>query len=157
MTLSKRPVRIYSDTTVFGGIVDSEFVEASSLFFQRIQEGRFTLVLSGLIQQEIARGPQIVQNLLDSCLRTAEIVDITIEALELQRAYIDAGYVRAKSHNDALHVALATVNRCSIIVSWNFRDIVNYRKIPLYNAINAINGFGNIAIYSPLEVIKDDE
>ena len=44
-----------------------------------------------------------------------------------------------------------------LIVSWNFRDIVNFRKIPLYNAINATLGYGNIAIYSPLEVTKDDD
>jgi hypothetical protein len=106
---------------------------------------------------EISRGPLEVQQLLDQSLDTAEIVDITAEALDLQRSYIDAGFVRAKSHNDALHVATATVNHCAIIVSWNFRDIVNFRKIPLYNAVNGMQGYANVAIYSPLEVTKDDE
>jgi hypothetical protein len=157
LLFSKRPVRVYSDTTVFGGIADPEFAKASRLFFQRVQEGRFTLVLSGLVEQEVAVGPQEVQELFDRSLPFAEIVDITAESLDLQQAYIDAGFVRARSHNDALHVAAATVNHCALIVSWNFRDIVNFRKIPLYNAVNGMQGYGNLAIYSPLEVIKDED
>ena len=62
-----------------------------------------------------------------------------------------------KSLDDALHVAMASVNECQAIVSWNFRDIVNFRKIPMYNTINTLNGYGSIAIYSPLEVIEDDD
>ncbi len=60
----------------------------------------------------------------------------------------------SKSAEDALHVALATTWSCSIIVSWNFRHIVHFEKIPLYNAVNVLNGWGHIGIYSPLEVIE---
>jgi predicted nucleic acid-binding protein len=157
MSIDEPPVRVYSDTTVFGGIVDPEFEKTSRLFFQRVQEKRFTLVLSALVVQEISRAPQEVQELLALHLPAAEIVDITADALNLQQAYIDAGFVRAKSHNDALHVAVASIHRCALIVSWNFSDIVNFRKIPLYNAVNAAQGYENLAIYSPLEVTKDDD
>ena len=87
----------------------------------------------------------------------AEVVEINDRALDLQQAYIDAGFVRAKSHNDALQVATATVHRCGLIVSWNFRDIVNYRKIPLYNAANQMHGYGSLSIYSPLEVTTNED
>ena len=114
-------------------------------------------MLAGLVEQEISRGPQEVQDLLAAHQSVSEIVAITAGALDLQQAYLDAGFVRAKSHNDALHVAVATVHQYAMIVSWNFRDIVNFRKIPLYNAVNATLGYGNIAIYSLLEVTKDDD
>jgi len=58
---------------------------------------------------------------------------------------------------DATHVSLATVSGCSLIVSWNFKHIVNYKKIPLYNGINKVKGYSEIGIYSPLEVIDNDE
>ena len=58
---------------------------------------------------------------------------------------------------DALHVALATVTGCDLIVSWNFKHIVNYRKIQQYNAVNALHGYGSIAIYSPLEVVDNED
>jgi len=41
-----------------------------------------------------------------------------------------------KSEVDALHVAVATVSNCRLIVSWNFKHIVNFQKIPLYNGVN---------------------
>jgi hypothetical protein len=52
---------------------------------------------------------------------------------------------------------LATVSRCSIIVSWNFKHIVHFRKIPLYNAINLTRGYSTLAINSPSEVIEDED
>jgi hypothetical protein len=57
---------------------------------------------------------------------------------------------------DALHVALATVARCAMIVSWNFKHIVSFRRIPLYNAVNKTNGYSEIGIFTPQEVIEDE-
>jgi len=79
---------------------------------------------------------------------------ISNEVLKLRDAYLNARIVSKKFSNDALHVAFATISECSIIVSWNFKHIVNFEKIPLYNAINIINGYKQVAIHSPLEVIK---
>jgi hypothetical protein len=50
-------------------------------------------------------------------------------------------------------VAIASVNRASMIVSWNFRHIVHYEKIRGFNAVNLREGYPPIAIYSPKEVI----
>ena len=58
---------------------------------------------------------------------------------------------------DALHVALATTTECDLIVSWNFKHIVNYRLIPRYNAVNVLMGYGQLAICTPTEVIGDEE
>ncbi len=61
--------------------------------------------------------------------------------------------VNIKHANDALHVALATVSQCLLIVSWNFRHLVHFQKIPWYNTVNVSNGYHAINIFSPLEVI----
>ena len=82
---------------------------------------------------------------------------ITAEATRLQAAYLSASILTDKSSDDALHVAIATVSECSIIVSWNFKHIVHFDKIPLYNAVNRQNGFPEIAIYSPREVIEYED
>ncbi len=86
----------------------------------------------------------------------AEITQVTQEALLLQQQYINSGVVTLKSSEDALHVAIATVSQCSLIVSWNFKHIVHFDKIPKYNAVDTLNGYGVIGIYSPLEVINYD-
>jgi hypothetical protein len=86
-------------------------------------------------------------------LINAEIADVTTDALQLRQAYIDAGILSPQWSDDALHVALATVTGCTMIVSWNFKHIVHYQKIPLYNTVNVSQGYNAIFIYSPLEFV----
>ena len=83
-----------------------------------------------------------------------EFVEISEEALRLRQAYLDEAVVTPRWADDALHVAMATVAGCSMIVSWNFRHIVHSRKIPLYNAVNTLRGHAVLAIHSPWEVIE---
>ena len=77
--------------------------------------------------------------------------------MALMEAYLTNGIVSPKYRADAQHVALATVSRCDIIVSWNFKHIVNFRRIPMYNAVNILRGYSDIAIYSPREVTENEE
>jgi len=150
-------VRIYADTSVFGGVFDEEFEGPSKAFFDTIKKTKFLLVTSELVRQEIQAGPKSVHELFFDILPIADIAEITAEALNLQQAYTDAGILSEKYSTDALHVALATVSQASLIVSWNFRHIVNFQKIPMYNAVNTLHGYNEIAIYSPLEVIEYED
>jgi hypothetical protein len=158
--MSKEMVRVYADTSVFGGVFDVEFRSASQLFFEQVRHGDFRLVVSEVIRKEIQGAPATVKELFDEMLINAEIADVTTDALQLRQAYIDAGILSPQWSDDALHVALATVMACTMIVSWNFKHIVHYQKIPLYNAVNVRQGYNAIFIYSPLEVVgygKEDE
>lgn len=98
--------------------------------------------------------PQSIREFFARYEAVAEIVTITPEMYVLRQQYINSGIVTPKSAEDALHVAIATVTQCSLIVSRNFRHIVHFDKIPKYNAVNTLNGYGQIGIYSPLEVIN---
>lgn len=145
--------RTYVDTSVFGGAFDEEFETPSKMFFDLVKEERFRLVISDVVSREIAGAPESVMKLFDEMLPEAEVVRITDDALGLRQAYLDASIVSPRSADDALHVALATANGCAIIVSWNFRHIVHYEKMEQYNAVNTLQGFGRIAIHSPLEIV----
>jgi predicted nucleic acid-binding protein len=149
----QRPVRVYADTSVFGGVFDAEFAEATAEFFQEVKFGRFVLVTSAVVQDEIAAAPAKIREFFAAQLATAEIGDISTDALLLQQAYLAAGILTPNWAADALHVALASAHNCALIVSWNFQHIVHFRKIPLYNAVNKVRGYAEIGIYSPREVI----
>lgn len=150
----KKEIRLYADTSVYGGVFDDEFSETSLLFFKQIRIGRFKLVSSDVVSQELQEAPLKVRALFQEYLSDIEIVEITTEALELQHAYIAEGIVPQKAYGDALHVALSTTAGCDGIISWNFKHIVNFQKIPLYNAVNVLHGFNTIFIHSPLEVVN---
>ncbi len=127
------------------------------MFFDQVRLGRFKLVISAIVQAEVEPSPLEVRRLFEEMAGLAEIVEPTPEALDLRDAYLQAGILGKRSADDAFHVALATVSRCAMIVSWNFQHIVHFRKIPLYNAVNALRGFSTLAIYSPREVIEYEE
>ena len=150
-------IRTYADTSVYGGLHDKEFAEASRTFFDHVRAGRFSLVISAVIDDELEEAPSRVRNDYESLLPLAAIADVTDEALELQQAYLDAEILTPTWEDDALHIALATVSECELIVSWNFQHIVHFQKIPQYNAVNALHGYDEIAIHSPSEVISDDD
>jgi len=152
-----RQLRVYLDTCVFGGAFDNEFSPATQAFFAQVRSGRFRPVLSALIEDELLTAPLPVRALLDEMLPYGEMVYPTADALQLQAAYLTAGILTPKWADDALHVALATVMQCNVIISWNFRHIVHYQKVPQYNAVNMLNGYGVIAINTPAEVLVYDE
>ncbi len=151
------PIRVYADTSVFGGVFDPEFRVASQRFFELVRQGRLQLVVSLAVQREVEAGPADVGALFQDLLPVMELIETPATAFRLQEAYIVHGVVSAKQGTDALHVAVATVMGCAMIVSWNFRHIVSFRRIPLYNAVNCLNGYHPVAIYSPLEVVNDEE
>jgi predicted nucleic acid-binding protein len=151
--MKQKTIKLYADTSVFGGPFDEEFSESSRLFFDQVRRGRFLLIVSAVVQAEIAPAPRAARELFEEMLAYAEIVEPADEALVLRQAYIDEGILPPASADDALHVALATVSECFAIVSWNFKHIVHFRKIPLYNAVNALHGYHAIGIFSPREVI----
>ena len=155
--MTKRLIKVYADTSVYGGVFDEEFIEASQAFFDLIRNGYYTLCVSEVVHQELSVAPEKVNELFQEFLPIAQLLDIGPDALELQQAYIVEGILTEKWYDDALHVALATVAECDIIVSWNFKHIVNFRKIPLFNAVNVLKGYRQIAIHSPLEVINYEE
>ncbi|HRY18746.1 MAG TPA: type II toxin-antitoxin system VapC family toxin [Candidatus Competibacteraceae bacterium] len=150
-------MKVYADTSVFGGVYDEEFAEPSKAFFSEVDAGKFKLFVSAIVQAEIASAPQQVQDFFQCMLATAEIIELTQEVLNLRNAYLDAGIITPKSIDDAAHVALATISGCDMIVSWNFKHIVHFQKIPKYNAVNTLNSYHSINIFSPLEVIEYDD
>ena len=142
---------------MYGGVFDEEFAKPSRRFFERVREGRFALVVSPLVEEELEESPAHVRGWFEQFRASAESVLISPEAAALSQANLDASIVTPKSAEDALHVALATVAGCSLIVSWNFRRIVHFQKVPLYNAVNVLHQRPELEIRSPAEVIEDDE
>ena len=154
----KKHIITYVDTSVFGGTEDIEFREPSRKFFELVSAGRFLVMISQEVADEIMMAPQAVQDALFGIpTNFLSTVSITDEVQKLAAAYLKAGALTEKSKGDAIHVAAATVGGAEIIVSWNFKHIVNYNRIRAFNGVNALEGYRSIEIRSPLEVIYDEE
>jgi len=68
-------------------------------------------------------------------------------------AYIYENVVGKTSRDDCFHIALATIHKADVLVSWNFKHIVNVIIIRGYNAVNMKSGYSTIDIRSPKELI----
>jgi hypothetical protein len=147
-------LRIYIDTSVVGGCRDQEFAEPSRALFEMARRGEITLLLSELLTKELTLAPAEVRAVVaDVPPEQLEVVPLYPEAECLRDGYLQAGIVGPAAAEDAHHVALATVARADLILSWNFKHIVHVDKIRLFNAVNLMQGYGAIDIRSPLEVV----
>ena len=147
--------RIYLDTSVFGGFFDDEFQEFTKPLFDRIDRGEFTIIFSTLLQEELELAPEKVRRLvLGVDQEFAEFVYETEVTVQLANAYISEKVVGYTSYSDCLYIALATINQADILVSWNFRHIVNVQRIRGYNSINIKNGFSQLEIRSPRDLMN---
>jgi hypothetical protein len=146
--------KVYADTSVFGGCFDSEFSDDSISFFQMVINGFFKLYLSSYVFEELQKAPPYVRNLLKSFPEDSVVIIEYNEEIEiLANKYIKSGVLTSKSLLDAEHVAAATINEVDFIVSWNFKHIVHFDKINGFNAVNLLNGYRKVDIYSPKQVI----
>jgi hypothetical protein len=145
---------VYADTSVFGGVFDEEFAGPSRAFFNQVRGGRFRLMLSALVRLELEGAPPPVRHLFEEFSGLSEVYEIPESAVVLRDCYLSAGIVGSRSVADATHVAHATVLKCRVIVSWNFKHLVHFEKILRYNEVNTREGYHEIAIHTPQEVIS---
>lgn len=89
-------IRVYADTSVYDGVFDEEFAEASRTFFDQVRQGRFRLVLSPIVADELEDAPDPVWALFEELRRSAETADVSEETVRLQPAYLDANVVASK-------------------------------------------------------------
>lgn len=150
--------RVYADTSVFGGCFDDEFADESKRLFAAVKTGKFTLVVSATTVAELQRAPDYVRKVLVELPPDAvEALEFSDEIARLRNAYLEAGILKAENKSDAEHIASASVADVDFAVSWNFKHIVHFEKIAGYQAVNLMNGYKEIRIYSPKEVVESEE
>jgi len=147
--------RFYFDTSVFGGIYDIEFEEETTLLFEKVTLGQIKCVYSNLTESELTNAPENVRNFFENLPdKYKEKVLVTPEALKLAQAYVDEKVVGETSLDDCIHIATATLYKVDMLVSWNYKHIVNVYRIRGYNSINLRLGHTTLEIHSPKEIVN---
>lgn len=153
-----QPVRVYADTSVIGGCLDPEFSEFSLELLDQAAAGRLILVVSDLTLLELSKAPETIRLMLDEVPEERrERVAFTREAHDLAEAYIAAGVIGTSMRMDARHIATATVHQVDVLVSWNFKHIVNLKRVHGYNSVNLREGYALLEIRTPRELIYDGD
>lgn len=150
--------RFYFDTSVFGGVFDIEFEEPTMQLFERVKTGQLICVYSDLTESELIDAPENVRTYFKSLPQEhIERVIVNDEILALATKYIEEKVVGQTSFDDCVHIATATLNKVDILVSWNFRHIVNVYRIRGYNSINIRSNYQSLEIRSPKEIFEYED
>lgn len=154
--MKPRVKQIYVDTSVIGGCFDQEFSKWSNRLFDTFKSGENQIVLSDVVLEEMEHAPEFVREILDTVPEQNKIIiALNEEAENLAKDYLKAKAVSPKYFNDALHIAVASLNNVDVLVSWNFKHIVNLARITIFNSVNMLNGLKTIEIRTPREIIGE--
>lgn len=147
-------MKLYLDTSIFGGYFETEFQVWTKKLVDEILKGVYTAIITDLTLFELENAPVHVRDLADKIITTnAEFIRVDDACSRLADKYIKEKIVTTKYQSDALHIATATINKIDVVTSWNFKHIVNLNRIRLYNSVNLKYGHSMVEIRSPREIV----
>jgi predicted nucleic acid-binding protein len=154
-----KKLKIYLDTSVISYLDQQDSPEKMNdtvLFWQDVRKGIYDIYVSDLVLSEMDNCQEPKRSLLAAELTKIQYKKAirTDEAKALSNLYVKQGGLPPRSVNDADHIAIATINNCNIIVSWNFKHIVNLRAIMSVEAVNIKEGYAALRILSPSMLIE---
>ena len=152
--LRKMIQRFYFDTSVLGGVFDTEFEEHTTILMEKVKLGQIKIVISNVTEREIMKARKEIRDFYSSIDKDwIEFIELTSEAITLAETYIKEKVVGNTHIDDCLHIALATIHNVDILVSWNFKHIVNIYRIRGYNSVNIKLNYKILEIRSPKEIV----
>ena len=149
----KQGLKVYIETSVISGYGRKRFHDDLMKFFDLIREGVFIPIISEhtLSELEDDETPiEVIEN-----LNTIEYKQFatTDEMMNLYSKYMKKRIIDENFKSDALHVAIATVLKVDVLVSWNLKHITNEITIPLFNKVNISEGYTTLKIKKPEEIM----
>lgn len=155
-----RKLKLYLDTSTISHLFADDTpdkMKDTNLLWDDMINAKHEVFISSIVMEELraCSEPKRTQMLEKLGQIKYESLERTDEVNRLAREYQDNGVLKDKSIGDCLHIAFAVVNNCDIIISWNFKHLVNYRTIDKVKIVNAINRYREISIISPTMLIEE--
>lgn len=160
-----KKLKIYLDTSTVSHLDAQDTPEKMSdtlRLWNRIKEGEYHVVMSEVAFDELDACPEPKKSYLAAFLQQIqyERVESNSDTVALASKFIDFGILRQKSFDDCRHIAAALLSGCDIVVSWNFKHIVNAKTIRGTKVIATMEGYKDVIICTPTMLIEggfDDE
>jgi len=155
-----RRQKIYLETTLFNYYFDTDrdAHESTVALFEDIADGKYEAFTSSYVIEELEKAPAEKRDKMIALIEKYGIGMLypNEETIRIADIYAKENIIPLKYFTDGLHIAIATVYELDMIVSMNFQHIVK-RKTRFETAhINVKNGYKAIEIYSPMEIIDNE-
>lgn len=152
--------KLYFDTSIFNFAIATDVPkerEVTLKLFDEVRSFRFEVYISEVVLKEINEASSFKAKQLISLINEFEFPELKIneETKTLADEYVRQNVIPITYLDDALHIAIASVNNLDALVSWNFTHIVKLKTKRMVTGINAVMGYKEIEIYSPWEVVEN--
>ena len=157
-----KKLKLYLETSVWNFLFadDAPDKKASTeKFFEEVTDGKYEIFISDTVRAEFMAASDAKRKLLfDIVKRHAPVMlEADEEVRSLADIYVSQGVLSPKHFRDLLHLAYSSVHGMKALISWNQKHIVKMRTYDLVNAINRIQGYHEIQIRTPQEVIEIED
>ena len=157
-----KPLKLYLETTVFNFKFADDAPDKRQdtiKLFDEINQGKYIPYTSDYVLQELLKTEEPKKSEMVSLIEKykVKILETDKNAEILADKYVSENIIPKKYRVDGIHIAMATINDLDIIVSYNFQHIVKLKTIIGTESINIREGYKRIGIFSPTEVIENDE
>jgi predicted nucleic acid-binding protein len=145
--------KVYLDTSVISALFDErtpERLAMTSVLWSKLSD--YEVFISELVLEELERANEQIRDKIFSAVKDFIVLKISKEAEKLAEVYIKNGIFPEKYFDDALHVALASVNQIGILLSWNFTHLVKLKTRRLVSIVNLTENIMSVEIASPPEL-----
>jgi hypothetical protein len=114
----------------------------------------FDLFVSQLVVQEASVGDPDAVTRRRSALNDVQILTLTGEAAALAQKLVEREVISRQAVEDALHIAIATVNGMDYLITWNFKHIANASMRSNIELVCREAGYEPPVICSPMELME---
>lgn len=154
--------KVYLDTSVISYLEQTDAPEQMQItrnVWETLKSGKYDIYISDVVVKELSNcKDENKRKLLLGHLSEIKynVVDLDEKTVEFAEHIIDFGILKKRSYDDCQHISAAIISNCDFIMSWNFKHIVNLDTIKGIKVLTTMEGYKNIAIYSP-EVFQTEE
>jgi len=157
-----RKLKLYLDTSTISHLFAEDTpdkMEDTNRLWYDLANGKYDVYISPVVTDELERcaEPRRSQMLGKIQQIDLQVLAQTDEVYDLAAEYIKGGVLNEKSLDDCTHIAYAVVYNCDVIVSWNFKHLVNFKTIDKVRIVNAINRYKEISIISPTMLLGEED
>jgi len=145
--------KIYLDTSVISALFDERTPERllmTSDLWSKLND--YDVFISELVLEELGRANEQVKDKMLFSIKDFTVLKVSKQTEKLAQIYVKQGIFPEKYFDDALHVALASVNQIGILISWNFTHLVKLKTRRMVSVVNLAENIMPVEIISPPEL-----
>jgi hypothetical protein len=155
-------MRIYLESTIPSYLVARparDLLQAARQQLTRdwweLKRGQHELFSSQVVLDEVAAGEATMARRRLKLLRDIPLLELSAAANRLGRDILLSGLLPVSADGDAAHIAVATVHRMDILLTWNCRHIANVAIQHRLRRLVEGKGFNLPALATPEEFMGD--